>query len=407
MKAPTLAMKVVAMTVLATAILPLVHAVDVQLINTDPAPIEAGEYADVTIRFTKDAEDAENFATTFAIEETDFIIPVSERTFSLNRFRSGDVITHTFRLYFDERLPEGYVDIPAIIIADDLVQNADLRVFVEEADTNPELYVGSVETTPNELLPDTDDNDLHVTIQNLGDKDAELVRVELVPRSPHVKPSYAYSMLDSVATIAAGDEETLEYTIDLDVEARGELPMELLLRYRAQRSVGDAYDVFEERLPFTLPVADAPLLTVVNVTYLDSFQAGSTENRVRVAIRNDGSEEAEEVRVRAIPDISYPFIFELTTEYVASEIPSGETANVEFRVEVLRDAAEREYPVTLRLESLVGETRYARDDTMDLIATPGREIDPQRVGIGIIVVALIASAWLGFVIWKRRRRRKR
>jgi hypothetical protein len=219
-----------------------------------------------------------------------------------------------------------------------------------------------------------------------------------------VAPSYAFSFIDSVASIDAGDEAVLEFTADLNEDATGEIPMDLLVRYRAQNTAGTSYETFEERIAFALPVSDAPLLNVINVTYLDSFAAGTTENRVLLTIRNDGTDEAEEVRVRALPDISYPFIFEETTEYVASKIAPGESGQVEFTLEILRSADAKVYPVTVRLDSLVGETRYSRDDSITLSVNPGRSVSTVTLGLGVVAIVLIASIWIGIVVWRGRKK---
>ncbi len=379
-----------------------VYAIDVELLATDPAPVTAGDYADVTIRFSKGNTEQAPREVSFLIEETQFLTPVSDNPFTVSGLRSGDVVTKTFRIYFDEALPEGFIDIPTVLQTDGGKQDFDLRVFVQEAASDPELYIGELRTTPDELLADTDDNELRVTLQNLGEKDAELVRAELaIPSS--LTPSYAYSLVDSVASIPEGGEAELTFTVDIDENARGELPAMLSLRYRAEQSNGQTYDTFTEDLSLLIPVQDTPLLVVTEVEQLDRFRAGTSENRILVTLKNEGEEEAEEVRVRVLPDISYPFIFELTTEYVASEIDPGEEAQVEFTMEVLRSAQAREYPVTVRLESLVGETRYSREDEITITPSAGGGISTGTLGFGLIILAVISAAILGFVMRKRRR----
>ena len=380
---------------------PQAFALDIDLVQTNPSPLVAGEYGDITIRFTSDDQDATRRDVTMKIEETPFLTPISESEYKISIIRAGDSITNTFRVYLSENLEEGFIDFPVqITFGSGEQQTKDLRIFVEEADIPPELYIGEISTTPGELLPDTDRNKLFVTLQNLGDKSAELVRAELIVENDAVKPAFSYSFIDNLASVDAGKEGELEFTIDLEENARGEIPARLELRYRAKKSLGSNYDTYEKSIPFNIPVSDAPFLRIVETEYLDSFAIGSTENRARVTIINEGEEDAQEIRVRALPDVSYPFVFELTTEYVASKIPPGETAIVEFTVEVLKDARLGDYPVSVRLESLVGETRYARDETMVLVANPGRERNNNTVGYGIVALVLIAAIVIGYRTWK-------
>lgn len=384
--------------------IPGASALTIDLLNTDPAPVRAGEYADVTLRFVKDPEDTMAREVAFKIMDTDYIIPVSETELFVTSFKSGDTITHTFRVFFSDNLPEGYVDLQVEVEFAGGAIIEDLPIFVQEEQSDPELFVGQIRTVPDELLPDTDRNKLYVTLQNLGDKDAELVHATLSFENNDVKPSFSYSVEDSVARVRAGNETELEFTVDLEEGARNAIPASLNLRYRVERDTGNTYDTVENMIPFILPVSEAPFLKIMNVTYLDEFVAGTTENRVRVTIMNDGEEEAEEVRVRVLPDISYPFIFELTTEYVASKIKPGETAEVEFKAEVVSSAVEKEYPITVRLESLVGETRYNQDDTITLIAMEKQGLETGQIGVVIIVVAFAFAIYLGYHAWKGRKK---
>lgn len=382
-------------------LIPSVSALEVELLSTNPAPIEAGDYADITILFSKDATESSQQDILFKIERTPFITPISDGQVEINGLRFNDDVTRTFRVFFSEDLPEGFIDIQTELEIDGVVLQRDLPVFIQEERSNPELFIGSVETTPNELLPDTDDNELLVTVQNLGDKDAELVRAELVIEDPNINPAYAYSLVDSVSSIDAGTEAEMFFVIDLEEDAREPIAAELQVRYRAETNSGTSYETFEAYLPLVIPVQDAPFLEVVGFEQLDSFETKTTENRIRVAILNSGTEDAEEVRVRVLPDISYPFIFELTTEYVASKIEPGETAYVEFTMEIL-DAQIREYPITLRLESLVGESRYAREDTMIVSPSEGRQIGTNNLGYILVGVALFAAIVLGYKMKKKK-----
>ncbi len=386
-------MKRISVLLLAILLIPMSLALEVELLSTDPAPVNAGEYADLTFRFTKAA--TESFANdiVFEIEETQFVIP-TENDIPINGLTYNDFVTKTVRVFFSDSTPEGFLDVKTNIASGNTQLERDISVFIQEEQSNPELFVGSVRTTPRELLPDTDNNELLITLQNLGDKDAELVRAELIPQSNYAKPSYAYSLLDSVSNIRAGSEEELFFVLDLEEEVRKAIDARLELQYRAEKDSGSNYDTFSESISFIIPVQESPYLEVVDYEQKSSFATGSTENVIRVAIKNTGIEDAEEVRVRAIPDISVPFIFELTTEYVASEIEPNETAYVEFTMEVL-DAQIREYPITVRLEALVGETRYSREDFFVVTPTQGTSIGTSTIAFVVVGLAIVAAVILG------------
>ena len=305
-------------------VIPSSVAFSLELIEADPSPIVASDYADVTLRFTNSEKEGFLSDAKLTVAKTEFITPVSGEA-ELTKVFSGESITRTFRIFFSEDLPQGFIDIPIDASFDESEVTTDIRVFVKDAQSNPELNIGEIVATPNELLPDTDDNKLTVKLQNLGDKDAELVKAELVVEDDSIKPSFSFSFSDSVATIAGGDEEEFEFDLDIEANVNQEVPAMLKLKYRAEKSVGDSYETFEEQIPFNIPITDAPLLIVESVEQIDDFAIGTTENKFRITIRNDGREDAEEVRIRVVPDISYPLVFERTTQYVTSKIEPGKS----------------------------------------------------------------------------------
>lgn len=343
-----------------------VSAVQVELVKTDPAPVLAGDYADITLRVTNtDLDNVKNFEA--SISGTPFILPLNDNKFSLSVLQAGESATKTLRVYFSEDLPQGTVRLPILLSYESTTTKQYVDVFVEDAASLPDLRIGTVRSTPSELLPDSDDNDLELVLQNLGDRDATLVSASLVTDESLIKPSFSYSFEDAVSQIANGEEASLSFAVDVDKNARGEIPAQLKLRYRAEKAIGNSYDTYEKVLNFTIDVADAPYLEVVSVKPLSSFEVGSSDNKIELTIKNVGEEDAREVRVRAVPDASYPFSYEQTTEYVASKIKAGETATLVFTVEVLSSAEVREYPTTLLLESLMDETRYTQEEVWTLL----------------------------------------
>lgn len=377
-----------------------VFAVTAELVTTDPAPAQAGEYADITLQFSQANEADEIRNVTIYIEPTNFIDPISQpETFSV--IRAGSTITRTFRVFFSEDLPEGRVDIPVIIQQPRRSQEALLEVFVQQGDTKPDLRIGEIKTVPTELLADTEDNEVRIILQNLGDRDAELVSATLIPQSDLVKPSYSYSLEDSVSQIQGGDEQTLVFTIDLEPTREVTFDAILNLTYRAQRTNGGSYETYMQQLPTRIELVEAPLLEVSQMEQLTDFSVGTTENDIRITVRNTGDADAEDVRVRLVPDISYPFIFEELTQYVGAEIASQQSANVVFTLEVLDSADIRDYPIKVRLESLVGDTRYVREDVISITTSEGRSYSTVQIG-GFAIGAIIVIALL-FAFFRKRK----
>ncbi len=373
-----------------------VFSFSVDLLNTNPAPIVAGEYADITVRFSNDKSGDGKSDVSFGFEGSDYFKLIDGPSDSISKVYAGEYFTKTFRILFSEDLEGGFINLPFYIIADGSKLVSDLKVMISGVDIKPSFYIGSVKSTPNELLADTDNNKLKVILQNLGDRDAQLVSAKLVIDSSLVEESYSYSLTDSLSSINGGEQGELIFTVDLDKKVTGVIDANVILNYRYEKAIGNEYEIVTESLPLEIRVSDSPILEISSVVLVDDFKIGSVDNRVRVEIKNVGNEDAKDVRVRLSPDISYPFVYNQLTEYVTSEIKIGESAFVEFEVEVLKTADTREYGVTANLESLVGDSRYFNDGVVTLSVTSGKESSIPTTGKVLIGIILLVSGFIGY-----------
>ncbi len=382
-------------------------AITTEIIKTSPSPVVAGDYADITLRFTNPTgANTEKQNVYFQIDNTDFITPISQRE-EIKKMLSGESITRTFRVYFSEDLNQGEINMPITIGYDDTQTKAEVKIFIDDSQRMPEIVIGQIQTTPNELLEDSDNNKIKIKLQNLGDKSAELLKAELIPLTNEVQPSYSYSFEDSISSIGGGEEKEVEFTLDINQGVEQQIPAQLKLRYRAQKSVGDTYETFEKTINLTLPIMPAPYLVVEKVEQLTDFSIGTVENKLKVTIKNEGKEDAKEVRVRAVPDISYPFTFEETTQYVTAKIKSGESADVIFTLEVTADGEVREYNSVVIIETLVEESRYSREDTISITTTPGKKKDNSFYGYLIVIAVIIISVVIGINTFASRKKSKK
>jgi hypothetical protein len=380
-----------------------VFSFSAELLNTNPAPIVAGEYADVTVRFSNDKSDSVKNDVSFGFEDSNYFNVIEGPKDLVSKVYEGEYFTKTFRIFFSEDLEQGFINLPFYVVADGSKQTFDLEVMISGVDVKPNFFIGSVKSTPNELLPDTENNKLKVVLQNLGDRDAELVSAKLVIESDLVKEGYAYSLTDSVSSIAGGAESELEFTIDLEKEVVGVVPAKIVLNYRYEKAAGNDYEIVSNELPLDIRISPSPILEIVSVELVDDFKVGSIDNRVRIEIKNIGVEDAKDVRVRLSPDISYPFVYNQLTEYVTSKIKVGDSSVVEFKVEVLKRADARDYGVTAVIESLVGDSRYSNEGTVELTVKNGEKSSIPDIGKILIGIILLVSLYIGFNTLRNRK----
>lgn len=386
-------------------LVPAAAAVDVELLSTSPAPPAAGEYVDMTFLLYAESSEPVREGISFSLQDSPYIIQVSEpRVYS--SLLPGQRVTLTLRAYISQAAPEGYLNVVTALSSSSGTSQTEHELFIEEESRAASLMIGKVRTTPAELLPDTEDNELVVTLQNLGEKDAELVEATLDVDSRSVRPAYAYALSDGVAEIEAGSQEDLTFSLDIEATAREPEPATLELRYRSRRDATDAYDIYELDLPFIIPIEESPYLEVVSYEPRTDFVAGSVENVLRVTVRNTGDEEAKDVRVRLFPDISVPFLFEQTGLYIGANVEPAETASFDVVFEITGEAQAREYPFTVEFESLVGSSRYAQEDEVVITVTQEASSSTESVGVYIVVTVLLAALIVGFLLWRRRRSQK-
>ncbi len=377
------------------------------VISTNPSPIIAGDYADITLRFTNVALD-ENVKNNvlFNIKETKYIKPLKVEDKIISKVFYKESVTKTFRVYFSEDLEAGYINLPIITSVDGVIQEKEVSIYIEDVKSNPELEIGEIKTTPDKLIRDSKNNVLKFTLLNLGEKDAELVRANLIFNSNQIEESFAYSLSDSLSSIESGSEGQFEFTIDLSQEINpGLYDAKLNLSYRTDIGSGNSYEIVSKVLDFKLPVDESPYLIIENIEQLSLFSQGSVDNVIRLTIKNVGEEDADDVRVRLSPDISYPIVLDQTTKYLTSSLKPNESASIEFKAEILDSAEIKTYSSKVILDSLVETTRYTQETKLDMEISQGSQASNSQVGTILIIVVILVSGYIGFNVFRNKNKK--
>ncbi len=375
-------------------------ALQTDLISTAPAPVTAGEYADITVRITALPSQATQNNVLVGVQENQYVTAITQpRNYA--SIRPGDQVTATFRVYINQDAPEGVLNLLTFIDTGRGQSVTEHELFVQGAQRQADLRTGRITTVPQQLLPDSKRNELTITLQNLGERAAELVTAEL-QIAQGAKQSYAYSLQDSVASVAGGAQEPLTFTFDIRAHQRESMQAELHLEYRTRREGVQTPSVQTRIIPVTIPLADAPFLEISAQELRTQSTQGSSDNVLRITIENTGAEEAVDVRVRLFPDVSFPFIFERTSQYAGAKIAPGQNTTLDIKYEVVSSASVRDYEILVELESLVATTRYTQTDTITIPVREGSGISIQAIA-GILIALIIV---LALVIGLVRRKKK-
>ena len=369
-----------------------VSAFSLDVLETEPAPLRAGEYADITVLIEAMHSEGVREDILFSLESTNDIRVLAGQERSIRTMRVGDRYSTTFRVFINENLPTGVIPINFILEEGNTKKTMPRDVFVRRGETLPDLFVGSASTIPSDVIRDSKNNLIRVSLLNLGDRSAELITAIL--SSSYIKESSAFSLRDTISILNKGDQDTLEFTFDVIDTERESIPVFISLDYRIQDVHGNFRRV-SETLDFDLTLKKTPKLQIESVEPLNNLLVGRDANEVKVTIKNIGSEEAEDVRLRLYPDVSYPFDFSKTNYYVSSLMKEGETASVIVTFDVLNTGNVRNYPINAELESVVGSARFTEKVRVDLNVTGESSDLPTIIRNSLLGVAFLIAIFFG------------
>ncbi len=373
----------------------------VEVIYSDPAPVRAGRYADITLQITiPDTFENARENVVYRIRETDDVRPVSGHEFRLSRVNPGQVFTRTFRVYLSENINTGYYPLELIENRDGQESRRSFDIFVEGRPDVPELKIGSARSTPSRLIRDTNDNILRVDLMNLGELDAELLTAELVA-DDSIEETFYGSLEDSLSSVLGGGSETLEFEFDIEDTNETRIDSYLDLSYRVD--IDNRYEIMEVQLPLEIRLGRTPRFEITSLESVNGIAVDSSDREIRVTIDNVGEEDGENVRFRLYPNPEAPFDFERTTIFVTSLIEPGESTSFIVPFDVLDDALVQEYSINAEFESVIGANRYKQKDRLDISVTS--EAAPPIATYALF--ALIASLGVALIIGFTRKKSKK
>ncbi len=343
-------------------------SISFQVLNSNPSPIQAGEYADITIRIDTflgtDSKEIKNLK--IYPKETEFIKPIPGNEINIAILNSGQSLTRTFRIYFNENIPSGNIPLTLIFEQDGTKFEQSQMIYVFGGNKKPEILIGSIKSIPDKLLEDTKSNKISIILQNLGDKSAELLIAEIKTNNSIIEESYYYSLRDSVSELKGAQQVELNFIFDILETDLKQIPVELFLRYRVKNVFNNSYSIVEEIIPFEIRLSKSPKYEIIEIEKENIFQAGSSGNNLKITIKNIGEEEGNTVRLRLYPDPSAPFDFERTSIFISSSIKTGEIASFIVPFDIINSAINQTYYINVELESLVGSNRYFQKERIEI-----------------------------------------
>ena len=217
-----------------------------------------------------------------------------------------------------------------------------------------DFVVGALVTSPEKLVADTDEAKLSVDIDNIGDGNAENVKVKLLlpelPMDEGFNATYAYSDEDSLGTIKKDESKTANFYVDVGDKIKdGEYSAKLGITYKDENDVNNTYRT--KTLDLKIPIKPAPYLIVESAKTTPENLVPGSKAQFRITVKNTGNGKAESVSLRVFKDASQPFDFSEKSDFVGKLEPQ-DNGDAVLRVTVDKNAAVKKYLLDVELRGI-------------------------------------------------------
>ncbi|WP_414838131.1 COG1361 S-layer family protein [Candidatus Nanosalina sp. VS9-1] len=205
-----------------------------------------------------------------------------------------------------------------------------------------DLSSNVVSTEPSVPRPGDDYVETRVRFTNTGNKPLE--DIDIRPSAPEgIQPSYSSDEKFYINKLVEGDSvgKTVSFNLEEDIEP-GLHTVTLSGTYEDES--GNSYT---EDMDIPLRVEGRPDLEIVNSDM--EMKAGAT-SELRIAVENNGEQDAESVTARVLAERTQPFTLEDRSNYIG-EIESGETGEAVMTISSDRAAALKTHNIKLQFRA--------------------------------------------------------
>ncbi len=355
------------------------------LMYQDPDPAEPGKILELRFKVTKHGSDPiENLTYKLETEHPFSIYPGHSKIKNVGWWRaSGDKHHYTlyYKLLVDENATEETHTIELLKRYNESQswrsKEYDIRVG-ESEDTN--LQLGSIRSRPKQLKSDTEDAEIDIEIQNIGNKNAENVKIAL-EQIDGFEPSYTYSHEDMLGIIPFGESRTgtLYFDIEEDLPSG---PHEGILTVNYKEKGKNDYR--ERQFPVILQLKSRPEFELISAE--PNQFSGGEKGEVRITVKNKGQKKAESVSVNSFKDITQPFEFKERTDFIGT-IEPGETGEAVIAFDIDREAVTKEHILEIEIRGIDGSDVIVEQKQIRINI---EERESPEIPLEIIIISALA-----------------
>jgi len=371
-------------------------------LNQDPDPAEQGEYLDLRWTVYKEGNDNIENLTFYLELDYPFFFDGSDNPKKIITNWKGDANNHEeyYVLHYKVRVDEDALeDNYEVTLRKNLKgystsEEFDIRVGDKEI---PEFIVGDIESSPLKLTADLEESELSVTLENIGDGNADNVIIELV-LPDGINPSYSYSTREVLGSLDAGDNNVAEFYIDTSENLiGGNYNSQLKISYKEENDEENEYkEIF---LPLNIEIYDNAMFEIINIKTNEGSLNLGDHVIATLTIKNVGGREAESVSIKAYKESSQPFDFEEKSDFIGKLGP-GEEGQAVIIFDIEEDGIPKKYLMDLEIRSIIGDDVDTDEKTIS-IEVKGKETNKFKNILIVSGIVLILSGAIGYSLKKK------
>jgi len=357
------------------------------LLQTDPVPVQSGEDAEINFKVRNTGNTAAQNVEVNIKDSFPFRLkPDRKRTYELGKVNPGEEYYITAEVLVAQDAPDGQNDLKIETNGGNSFSvTRNVPINVQNSDV--ELNLANLKTSPSSLMPDTDDNKITVELANNGDKTAENVVLNLDLPSAFEQTS-SFSSRQALGNIPAGEIKSATFNFDIAEKApNGEIEIPTEVSYSAGEQTGRT----TKELHFSTFLEGKPQFELNQVN--SSLRVGGS-GKIEMTVTNIGSVESGSTRVTLVDSSDLPFSFDSSSQYIGT-LQSGRSGKAVFDVDVDSDAVSKDYLLDFEIRGVKDTEVFVEDKTVrtEVVERQQRSSSALLVPIIGVVLVLIGSIY--------------
>jgi len=355
------------------------------VVNTDPFPLQSGEQGDIRLQIVNSGSSSAQDVRVELLDNYPFEVKEDRKTsYEFGEMIQGQEYQISTEVLVSEDAPDGSNTFKARVVTENLNRTLEIPVEVQSQDI--ELNLANLQTQPQQLMPDTDNNQINIDLVNNGEKTAENVVLNL--NTPgFFEQTSSFSTRKALGNIQAGERKTASFNLDINETApSGMTELETVTTYSADDSTAE----IEQSNSFNLNIEGKPQFSVSRVE--SNLRSGSTGN-LRLEVENTGNVQSSSTRIRIMDSSDQPFDYDSSSKYIGTLEP-GQTGEAVFEVDVESDADIKNYLLDFETRGVKDTEVFVEDSTVEVEVENGSSEDesiplPLVIGVAAVLVVLI------------------